>query len=173
MFLTTAIDTGRIDPNLTPPDDQPKRPFGIKYPNTFHQYVVLCLDRNSGSEIWRRVSTEAVPQEGHHGDNSFATASPTADGARLYVWFGIAGLYCYDLNGKPLWQRDPGPVKTRLSFGKGSSPVVQHDRLLVVRDNEQQSSITALDCSSGATLWQNDRDELSGWATPLVVEHHQ
>jgi outer membrane protein assembly factor BamB len=172
LFLITAIDTGRADPKLAPPDEQPKRPFGIKYPNTFHQYVVLCLDRNSGKELWRRVAAEAVPQEGHHGDNSFATASPTTDGERLYVWFGMAGLYCYDLDGKLLWNRDLGEVQTRLSFGEGSSPVVHDNRLVVVRDNDAQSTIAVLDTHSGNTVWQKDRDEPSGWATPLVVERN-
>ena len=171
VFLTTTIDTGRADPDLTPPNEQPERPFGITYPNTFHQYVVLCLDRNSGDEVWRRVAAEEVPQEGHHGDNSFATSSPTTDGERLYVWFGIAGMYCFDLNGNPLWKRDLGPVKTRLSFGEGSSPVVHGDRLIVVRDHDQQSSITVLESTTGHTIWQKDRDEPSGWATPLVAGH--
>ncbi len=170
VFLTTAINTKRADPTLTPPDRQPERPFGITYPNTFHQFVVLCLDRNSGNEIWRRVATRTVPQEGHHGDNSFATASPTTDGERLYVWFGIAGMYCFDLDGTQLWQRDLGPVKTRLSFGEGASPVVHNDRVIVVRDHDEQSSITVLNCSSGDTVWQMNRDEPSGWATPLVVD---
>ncbi|MCH2210256.1 MAG: PQQ-like beta-propeller repeat protein [Fuerstiella sp.] len=172
VFLTTAIDTGRVDPSLTPPDEQPERPFGIRYPNTFHQYVVVCLDRKSGDEIWRRVAAETVPQEGHHSDNSFSTASPTTDGERLYAWFGMAGLYCYDLNGTHLWDRDLGPVKTRLSFGEGASPVVYGDRLVVVRDNDGQSSITVLDCLSGRTVWQKDRDEPSCWATPLIVQHN-
>lgn len=172
LFLLTAVDTNRTDPKLTPPDEQPKRPFGIKYPNTFHQYVVLCLDRNSGAEVWRHVAAEAVPQEGHHGDNSFATASPTTDGERLYVWFGMAGLYCFDLAGKPLWNRDLGEVKTRLSFGEGSSPVVHGNRLILVRDHDAQSTITVMDTQTGDTIWQQDRNEPSGWATPLIVERN-
>ena len=172
LFLLTAVDTNRKDPKLTPPDEQPRRPFGIKYPNTFHQYVVLCLDRNSGAEVWRHVAAEAVPREGHHGDNSFATASPTTDGKRLYVWFGMAGLYCFDLAGKPLWNRDLGEAKTRLSFGEGSSPVVHGNRLILVRDHDAQSRITVMDTQTGDTIWQQDRNEPSGWATPLIVERN-
>ena len=85
VFLLTVINTGRVDPKLLPPDKQPDRPFGITYPNTFYQYVVLCLDRNTGRELWRRVAVEEIPEEGHHGDNSFASASPTTDGQNLYA----------------------------------------------------------------------------------------
>ena len=171
VFLLTAIDTGRVDPNRTPPDRQPDRPFGIKYPNTFHQYVVLCLDRNSGTALWRRVATEAVPQEGHHSDNSFASASPTTDGQRLYACFGSAGLYCYNLDGNLIWDRKLGSVQTRLSFGEGSSPVVHEDRVILVRDHDEQSYLMVLDARTGETVWQADRDEPSDWATPLVIEY--
>lgn len=170
VFVLTVIDTGRVDPSKTPPADQPKRKFGIVYPNTYHQYVVLCLDRATGKELWRRVATEQVPQEGHHGDNSFASASPTTDGERLYVCFGMAGLYCYDLDGELLWDRELGPVQTRLSFGEGSSPVIHGDRLVLVRDHDGPSYMMTLDAKTGDTVWRAERDEPSGWSTPLIVE---
>lgn len=171
IFLLTAIDTGKVDPSLPEPEDQPKRLFGITFPNTSYQFVVLCLDRNTGRTLWRRVAVEKVPHEGHHGDNNYASASPTTDGERLYAWFGSAGLYCYDLTGKLLWQRDLGKVDMRRSFGEGCSPVVHGGRLVINRDNEGQSYIVVLDAESGETIWQAERDEPSAWATPLVVEH--
>lgn len=164
------IDTGKADPNLPPPDQQPKRPFGITYPNTLHQYVVLCLDRHTGDELWRKIAIEKIPHQGHHGDNDFASSSPTTDGKQLYAWFGSAGLFCFDLDGNLQWQRDLGEVKTRLSFGEGSSPVVHGDRLILVRDNEDQSKIHVFDTKTGATIWEAERNESSAWATPLVVE---
>lgn len=169
IFLTTAIDTGRVDPDLPPPDQQPDRPFGITYPNTFYQYVVLCIDRESGQERWRRIASESVPAEGHHNDNSYASSSPTTDGQRLYVWFGSAGLYCYDLDGNPLWSRDLGKATTRLSFGEAASPVIHDGKLIVTRDQEEQSYIVVLDAKTGETLWRDERDEPSGWSTPIVV----
>jgi outer membrane protein assembly factor BamB len=172
VFLLTSIDTGRIDASLPKPEDQPDRPFGIKFPNTTYSYVVLCLDRLTGKELWRRTATERIPHEGHHGDNNFASASPTTDGRRLYCWFGSAGLFCYDLNGERLWDRDLGTVDTRRSFGEGCSPVLYDGKLVIVRDQEKQSYITVLDAVNGKTLWQIDRDEPSAWATPQVVSNN-
>lgn len=169
VFVLTGIDTEKTDPSLPAPEDQPKRPFGITYPNTVFAYVVLCLDRRTGQEVWRRTATEQIPVEGHHGDNDFASASPTTDGKRLYVWFGSAGLYCYDLEGTLLWDRDLGTAKTRLSFGEASSPVVHGDYLIVTRDQEEQSYILVLNAETGTTIWKQKRDEPSCWATPLVV----
>ncbi len=172
VFLLTAVDTQRVDPSKTAPEDQTHvNPFGIKYPNTFHQYVVLCLDRATGRTIWRRIAKEQVPIEGHHRDNDFASSSPTTDGHRLYVWFGSAGLYCYSLDGQLLWQRDLGPAQTRLSFGEACSPVVHDDKLIVNRDLDSQSYITVLNARTGDTIWRKERDEPSCWATPLVVKH--
>lgn len=173
VFLLTSINTGKVDPDLPKPEDQPDRPFGIKFPNTFYQFVVLCLDRGSGEELWRRVAIEMIPKQGHHGDNNFASSSPTTDGERLYVWFGSAGwMFCYDLEGELLWKRELGQVEMRRSFGEGSSPVVHGDRVVLSRDNEGQSYIVALDAKTGEVTWKVDRDEQSAWATPLVIQHN-
>ncbi|MCH7685311.1 MAG: PQQ-like beta-propeller repeat protein [Planctomycetes bacterium] len=173
VILLSAINTNKVDPSLPKFEDQPQRPFGIKYPNTTYRFVVLCLDRNNGRELWRRTAVEMIPHEGHHNDNSFASASPTTDGRRLYVWFGApGGLFCYDLDGKLLWRRDFGQVNMRRSFGEGASPVLYGDRLIVSRDNERESYILVVDAHTGADVWKAKRDEPSAWSTPLVVSHN-
>jgi outer membrane protein assembly factor BamB len=170
IFLLSVVDTGKIDPSLPRPEDQPKRIFDITHPNTEFEFLVICLDRKNGKELWRRVATRLIPHEGTHRDNNFASASPTTDGERLYCWFGSAGLFCYDLEGKKLWERNLGKVKIGASLGEGCSPVVHKDKLVVVRDNQGQSSILVLDAKNGKTLWRKNRDTGNGWATPAVVE---
>ncbi|QDT52330.1 outer membrane biogenesis protein BamB [Caulifigura coniformis] len=170
VFLTSAIDTGEVVPGATKPEDQPERRFDIKFPHTKYRFVVDCLDRNTGKFLWQQTAVEELPHEGHHGDNSHASASATTDGKRLYVSFGSRGMYCYDLDGKKLWEHKLPNVETRLSFGEGSSPVVHGDTVILVRDNETASTILALDAATGETRWQKPRDETSAWATPLIVE---
>jgi outer membrane protein assembly factor BamB len=172
VFVLTALDTGRIVESAAKPEDQPERPFGIKFPNTIFKYVVLCLDRSTGKTVWERTATEDLPHEGHHSDSSFASASPVTDGRRLYVSFGSRGVYCYDLSGELQWKRPVDLVQTRLSFGEGCSPVVYGDSLVLNRDNEGHSQLLVLDARSGEVRWKADRDEVSAWATPLVVEHN-
>lgn len=173
VFVTTAIDTGKVDPKLPAPEDQKKRPsnpFNVKNPNTTYAYTVLCLDRNTGKELWRDTAIEKVPHEGTHQHNDFASASPTTDGQRLWVWFGSGGLYCYDLNGKQLWKKQFGEVRMGAILGEGCSPVYHKGRLVLVRDCKQ-SYIVCLDAATGDELWRESRDEGNGWATPLVVTH--
>ncbi len=171
VFLLTAIDTGKVDPSLPKPEDQPRRVFGITHPNTWYRFVVLCLDRKTGKVIWRRVATEKIPHEGVHGDNNYASASPTTDGERLYCWFGSAGLFCYDLQGKKLWERDLGKAYVGASLGEGCSPVVYDGKVVIVRDHSRQSTIEVLDSKTGRTIWKKKRDERNAWATPYVVEY--
>ena len=171
VFLLTAINTGKVDPSLPRPEDQPKRVFDITHPNTTYEFIVLCLDRKTGKTLWRKTATKIIPHEGTHRDNNFASASPTTDGERLYCWFGSAGLFCYDLEGKKLWERNLGKAKIGASLGEGCSPVVHKGKLVVLRDHQGQSSIQVLDVKNGKTLWKKNRDTRNGWATPAVVEY--
>jgi outer membrane protein assembly factor BamB len=172
VFVLTAINTGEVDPSLPKPEDQPERVFGIKHPNTSFEFVVLCLDRKTGKEIWRQTITEVVPHQGIHNDNNFASASPITDGERLYCWFGSAGVFsCYDLDGKKLWGQQLGKAQMGASLGEGCSPALHDGKLVVLRDQQGTSTIEARDTKTGVLLWKKERDEPNGWATPLIVEH--
>lgn len=172
VFVLTAIRTDEKDPSIPDPEDQPKTNFfNIKRPNTKYAFVVLCLDRNTGKEIWRDTAISKIPHEGAHNDNDFASASPTTDGQRLYCWFGSAGLFCYDVNGKKLWQRELGEAQVGSSLGEGCSPVLHRDKLVIVRDHSHRGSIEVLNAKTGDTLWKKPRDEDNAWATPVVLEH--
>lgn len=171
VFLLTAINTKIVDPKLPKPEDQPKRVFGITFPNTQYKFVVVCLDRKTGQEIWRQTARQYIPHEGHHRDADFASASPVTDGQRLYCWFGSAGLYCYDLDGKKLWQRDLGKAHMGASLGEGCSPVLHDGKLVIVRDHKRQSTIEVLNAMTGETEWKRDREEGNAWATPRVLKH--
>jgi outer membrane protein assembly factor BamB len=171
VFVLTAINTGKVDPSLPRPEDQPKRVFDITHPNTVYEFVTLCLDRKSGKALWRKTVTKGIPHEGTHRDNNYASASPTTDGERLYCWFGSSGLYCYDLEGKKLWERNLGKAYMGASLGEGSSPVVYDGKLILIRDHQRQSYIEVLNARDGKTLWKKSRDTRNGWSTPAVVEY--
>jgi outer membrane protein assembly factor BamB len=142
----------------------------IESPTNFYQFVVLCIDRKSGQTIWQRTAAEIVPHEGHHQTGSFASASAVTDGKRLIAPFGSRGIHCYDLEGNPQWNKDLGDMKTRMSFGEGSTPALFGDTLVQPWDQEGDSFIVALDARTGDEKWRQPRDEVSTWATPLIVE---
>src|SRR5262249_12983795 len=83
--------------------------------------ALMCFDRATGKLLWLQgpVYSES---ESTHETNPQGSSSPVTDGERVVVWFGSAGLYCYDLDGKELWHRDLGRQKH--IWGWGSSPVL-------------------------------------------------
>ena len=111
------------------------------------------------------------PHEGRHGTGSWASASAVTDGEVLCAFFGSRGLYCYDLAGTPLWDRDFGDMSIRMGFGEGASPAIYGDSVVLVWDHQGQSFIAALDKMTGDERWRTERDEITSWTTPLIVEH--
>jgi outer membrane protein assembly factor BamB len=139
-------------------------------PTNYWQFVVLCYNRESGEEMWRQVAAEEVPHEGHHQTNTFASGSPITDGEYVYASFGSRGIYCYDMEGNLQWKQDLGDMQTRLGFGEGSSPALHGDVLVVPWDQETDSAVYALDARTGDVKWRTERDEVSNWGTPLIIE---
>lgn len=137
--------------------------------NDMFEFRILCFDRATGKERWSRTAVTAKPHEGTHQTNGFASASPCTDGERVYAHFGSRGLFCYTLDGAPVWSRDFGDMKVRNGFGEGSSPTVHGDLVLVPWDHEGPSMLFAVDARTGKTVWETPRDEPTGWCTPLVT----
>jgi outer membrane protein assembly factor BamB len=142
-----------------------------KPPTDEHRWLVLCLDLATGKTLWEREASKGVPETPVHIKNSYASETPITDGERLYAYFGNKGLYCYDLDGKPLWDRPFSPAKTLFNWGTAASPVLHDGKLYVVNDNEDSSYLLCLDARTGRDLWKVDRDEKSNWATPYVWKH--
>ena len=111
------------------------------------------------------------PHESTHVTGTWASASAVTDGERVYAFFGSRGLYALDFDGKVLWERDFGHMRTRHEHGEGSSPALYGDTLVVNWDHEGDSFIVALDKRTGEERWRTPRDEMTSWSTPLVVEH--
>jgi outer membrane protein assembly factor BamB len=179
IFVTTAIPTGKPAPAPTVSDaaadgqTQGRRAGGGAGPLVEHRFDVLCLDRKTGKVLWQRTARTATPHEGYHrAYGSFASNSPITDGRYVYASFGSRGIFCYDFNGKLIWEKDPGvQMKMRLAFGEGSAPLLAGNRLFLVFDHEGESFILALDKRDGKELWRAAREERSSWSTPLAIEH--
>ena len=144
---------------------------GGRKPTEEFRFVLISYDRNSGKENWRSVATTAVPHEGHHRDHGYASASPVTDGENIIVSFGSRGLYCFDMKGKVQWKKNFGNMRTRNSFGEGSSPALHGNTIVLLWDQEDDSHIYALDKKTGKVKWKRERDEATGWCTPLVISH--
>jgi outer membrane protein assembly factor BamB len=136
-----------------------------------HKFVVMAIDRKTGRTIWQQTAYEHTPHEGSHPQwGTWSSSSAITDGQRVYAFFDSFGLYAYDMDGKPLWQKQLGAKRMRMEFGEGQTPVLYGDRLVVQWDHQGPSFIAAFDKTTGAELWRTPREEIDTWSTPLVVE---
>jgi outer membrane protein assembly factor BamB len=150
IFVTAAVSEG--------PDDQ----------NSVHKFEVHCYDQESGRLLWRRLATQGKPSIPKHPDNTYASETPVTDGERVVAYFGMTGVYCYDLDGELQWQKDLGAYPMEGDWGTSSSPAM-HDGLVFLQvDNEQDSFLVALDAASGDERWRVERDEKSNWSAPVI-----
>jgi outer membrane protein assembly factor BamB len=166
IFLLTAvpigIDTGEVKSAFGGP---PSKKVNVPY-----EYVVLCLERKTGSILWQQTVREEQPHEGFHPTGSLAPASPVTDGNYLWASFGSRGLYCLDFDGNVIWEAKTTKMQKAGRYGEGSSPVLTKNAVVVLSDHKGQSVITAFDKNSGSIVWQRERDEQSSWSTPIVTE---
>lgn len=166
VLILTAIPSESA-PDQAPSDTGNRRPSAKR-----HTFVVLCYARVDGKLLWQKIAKEETPHEGHHQDHGFASASPSTDGNLLITYFGSRGLHCYDLEGNLKWSKEFGQMRTRNSFGEGSSPTLYEDKVFVYWDDESENDfIVALDKKTGNELWRTPRSEATGWSTPLVAKH--
>ena len=136
------------------------------------RYTVYALDARTGKIKWEREAHRGAPPGGRHRKNTYASETPFTDGKRLYVSFGQnVGLYCYNMKGKLLWQKQWPTRPIYLDFGTASSPTVSDGKIYLVQDNEEASFLIALDAANGNELWRTEREGpgfKTGFMTPYV-----
>jgi outer membrane protein assembly factor BamB len=137
-------------------------------PKETYRWRLLCVNAATGRTVWEQIVREGQPTIKIHANNTYASETPITDGERVIAYFGMTGLYCYDLVGNSQWHKDLGVYPTQFGWGTGSSPVLLGDRVFIQCDNDQSSFLVALDKKSGDELWRVNRDEKSNWSTPYI-----
>jgi outer membrane protein assembly factor BamB len=137
-------------------------------PDAIYKLEVYCLDRASGQALWHQTAREGKPTIPAQMGNTYATETPVTDGERVYAYFGMHGVFCYDVTGKLVWKVDLGSYPMAMGYGTGSSPALADGRLFIQCDNEKKSFLVALDAKTGKELWRVARPERTGWSTPLI-----
>ena len=170
VFLTTVVNLEETE--------SPKKGlyFGGNRPDipeSIHLWRVLCLDLDSGKTLWDKEVHRGKPKSSIHLKNSYASETPVTDGKLLYCYFGSQGLYALDFKGNLVWTHEVPAYKTRYGWGTASSPVLHKDHLYLVNDNEEASSLIALQKDTGKEVWKTPREEKSNWSNPYVWENKQ
>ncbi|MFL5244174.1 MAG: PQQ-binding-like beta-propeller repeat protein [Gemmataceae bacterium] len=141
---------------------------GGKPPDVVYRWEIYCLDRPTGKVLWKRLALEGKPRIPTQQSNTYATETPVADGERIYAYFGMHGLFCYDFAGNLVWKKDFGSYPMQMGFGTASSPVLDGDRLFLQIDNEEKSFLVALNKKTGDEVWRVSRNEKTNWGSPVI-----
>ncbi len=178
IFLTSAVleKAAPAAAQTTPPPAAPGIQQGPPPPksedNSYLQEVyrweLTCFDLKSGKELWKQVARSGNPTIKKHSASTYACETPVTDGKRVYAYFGMTGVYCYDLEGKLIWKKDLESYKTLNDWGTGSSPVVYNDVIYIQVDNEENSFMIALDAATGNEKWKIARKEKTNYSSPVI-----
>lgn len=130
--------------------------------------LTLGLNRSTGEVLWQAKAPYETLEK-FHVTGSLAQSTPATDGEIVVSFFGSCGLFAYDRNGKPLWEKRMGPFRN--DFGAGSSPLIVDDKVILLQDHDTDSFLAAYDKKTGDQLWRTDRSEfVRNYATPIVWE---
>ncbi len=142
-----------------------------KPPKGIHHWMVYSFDLNTGKVLWKQEAHQGEPKSPRHPKSTYASETPTTNGEHLYVLFGDVGLYCYDLEGTPIWSQPIEPKKTLYDYGAAASPILHGNQVIMIYDNQEASYIASYDTKTGQQQWRTGRDEMSSWDTPVVWEN--
>lgn len=169
LFLCTAIRQGGESDLMLGAGGQPTAADD----SVEHQWVVLCYDKVTGEELWRKTAHRGAPKATRHVKATQANTSVAVDGDNVVAFFGSEGLYCFDLDGNLKWSRDLGVIdisKYDIGWGYASSPAIHGDRIALVCDDPARPFAAVLRLADGEEVWRASREGLSerSWGTPLI-----
>jgi len=142
-----------------------------------HTWKIYCLDKGTGKIVWEQTAFTGAPKVKRHPKSSQASSTPVTDGRHVVAIFGTVGvLAAWDMSGKLLWKKDVGVLDSGWFFdpdfqwGHSSSPIVFGKTVIVQADKAKQSFLAAYDLDSGTEVWRTERDEISTWGTPTILQ---
>ncbi len=124
--------------------------------------------------IWEKQAARGVPKVKRHAKSSHANPTPATDGSHLVASFGGEGVFCFDMEGQLLWEKQLGDLDSgwfydkSYQWGFGSSPCLFEDMVILQCDIQEKSFLTALDLKTGQEKWRTDRDEIPTWSSPVA-----
>lgn len=133
----------------------------------FQQERVLCLDEQTGEEIWKlayeceyTISYEAGPR-----------ACITVDRGKAYALGAMGDLHCLDAaTGEVVWKRDlDKELEIQMPiWGISAAPLIYKD-LVILHIGGKGACVAALDCATGKTVW-TALDDSASYSAPVLTQ---
>ena len=143
------------------------------------ELLLLCLDRATGKELWRKQVDRGNQIRMKHNSSS---PSPVTDGKLVWTVSGNGIIACFDFAGTEKWRFDI-PAKygvIGIGHGYGSSPLLVDGKLVVQvlhgQRTDEPSYLFALNAADGKVLWRVERptdavaESPDAYTTPALLE---
>ena len=134
---------------------------------------LICIDRHTGKTLWSVAIAARLPEIRYSGritQHGYASHTPVSDGEQVYVFFGKSGVFCFDMDGKQVWQRRIGMESDPEGRGSASSPILYKD-LLIVTAGAEREALVGLNRKTGEEVWKQEAAGLNAtWGTPAMAQ---
>lgn len=162
----------KLGPGHSSPCISGRRLFVTSYDVEQKQLHLICVDRLSGAQRWRRSFEVAKFERGHPAFNP-ASSTPTTNGRYVVAYFGSLGIVCFDMKGTKQWQKRM-PL-TKSFAGNATSPAIYNDKVILYRGNYVDHFLVAMDLQTGKECWRVEQDEpfegeLACTASPIFFD---
>ncbi|MBC8003454.1 MAG: PQQ-binding-like beta-propeller repeat protein [Opitutaceae bacterium] len=171
IYVATAVRPGKADlkvglyGNIDSANDQAP-----------HEWRLMAFDKSTGRPLWNQLAHQGVPKVQRHTKASHCNSTPATDGKRIVAILGSEGLFCFDMEGRPQWHVDLGPMdsgyfrSTSAQWGFASSPVIHDGRVIVLCDVQTNSFLASFNLADGRELWRTGRSDVPTWSTPTIAQ---
>ena len=134
------------------------------------QLHIVALDKVSGRTVWHRRFW-ATGRTLAHPTSAVAAGTPASDGKRIVALYSSCDLFCVDLAGRLLWQRNLAVEHPRSGndVGMGSSPRIVDGTAVVQIDCQGDAFALGVDAATGEDRWIVPREKIASWSSPLPV----
>ncbi|MFT5471476.1 MAG: outer membrane protein assembly factor BamB, partial [Verrucomicrobiales bacterium] len=134
---------------------------------------VICLSRETGEQLWKTDVHTGNFEKKIHKKNTHASPTPAWDGERLIVSFfngGMVKLTALTLEGKQIWQAQPGPYRGKYGYGYAVSPLLHGSNVIVSSDFADGGFLVAFDRASGSETWRTPRAGTTSYSSPIITK---
>jgi len=133
--------------------------------------MIHCLRTSDGGLIWKRDFPSTTHAK--HQFNCYASSTPALDADHVYYCFASPEKYTVialtQAQGREIWRRDLGPFEAQHGFG--ASPMLFDDLVILPDEQDGESSVVALDRTTGEIRWQAERRTAkAAYATPCLYQ---
>ena len=135
---------------------------------------ILCFDRHTGAQLWKRdVNRGSFPTR-IHTKNTHATSSVACDGTRLFAAFlnhDAIQVVALHLDGKPDWERfTDSYTPDEYKNGYAASPLLSGNLVIIAGDFDGDAFLAAFDRETGKHIWKTPRPSRINYASPIVAD---